>query len=99
MASPTGQQILEVTPFIRVDYDDRLNQERVFLLRQTVKGKHILLVNDDTGVEKKVLVDAHDGELPFIQWLDTADHSALLLQDDEPGGSLQGPDIAQLGNA
>ena len=67
----------------------------MFLLRQTVKGKHILLVNDDTGVEK------------YSSTLTTASFHlsngstqltiASILQDDEPGGSLQGPDIVQLG--
>jgi serine/threonine protein kinase len=79
LAAPTGDRILEVTPFIRLEFDEMLKQDRLFLFRKVFKGKKLVLANVLSGTATRVLMDNEGDELPFNRWLSDADHKALSI--------------------
>ena len=93
VASPSGERVLEVTPFLRVEHDERLNQERLFLMRSTHRSKKVLLVNDVTGAEARVLIDSEVDELPFDDWVALEDHTMLVVEIAPPNDGLCAPDV------
>lgn len=92
LASPCGERVLEVTPFIRVEHDDQ-DQPRLFLLRSTAKSKMVVLHNDGLNATKKVLIETDLGDQPFDTWVAREDHGVLFIENGMPEAGLQAPDF------
>jgi len=93
LAAPTGDRLLEVTPFLRMRHDTLHQDDRLFLFKQIIRSKKLLLRNPNTGSKEDVLVEAGtDEDLPFDQWTAREYHSALLIENEWPDG-LRATDV------
>ncbi len=71
LAHPEGDRLLDLTPFMVVANDRRLQRDGLFLVEKIPKMKKVRLVNDDTGEPLPMSVPiGDDRDLPFDHWID-----------------------------
>lgn len=98
LVDQSGRRILETTPFVRVDLDPRLREERLFLLNRTIKAKRLVLTHDATSEQVRELVDWEGGPIPFDAWLGQPDLRLLLHENPLPEGGLEAREASRFGH-
>ena len=68
LVSPSGDGLLEVSPFVQWIYDESARAERLFVLQSIRRAKKLVLVNDATGTKEARLLPMGADELPFDRW-------------------------------
>ena len=95
VASPCGTKLLEVTPLLRMEHDEKLNEERLFMFRQSQSRKKVVLANDVTGTVAKVLIGTEEGEIPFDGWVRRGVSADAFIRNPLPEGGLARHDHCQ----